>query len=123
MKFSQADDSGGHLIEAYGAEGIRIGGRTFTGGLIVSPQRIIAGWGPERIGDLDPGHLQPLIDLTPEVIVLGTGATQVFPDPAIYFRVLELRIGCEVMDTGAACRTYNILMAEGRRVVAALLPW
>ena len=123
MRFSETDDSGGHLIEAYGPEGIRIGGRTYVGGLILSPARIITGWGPEQIGDLDAGHLQALIDLAPELIVLGTGRSQVFPDPAVYGWVLERRIGCEAMDTGAACRTYNILMAEGRRVVAALLPW
>lgn len=122
MRFAEADESGGYLIQAYGPEGIRIAGRTFTRGLILTPARIIEDWGPERILDLDPGHLQPLIDLAPEVIVLGTGAAQVFPEPALWYLIMERRIGFEVMDTGAACRTYNILMAEGRRVAAGLLP-
>jgi len=123
MRFAQADDSGGYLIERYGPEGIRIGGRAFTCGLVLTPRRIIEGWGPARIEDLDPEHLQAVMDLAPELIVLGTGRQQVFPDPNVYLGLAALRIGCEVMDTGAACRTYNILMAEGRRVAAALLPW
>ncbi|WP_020507931.1 Mth938-like domain-containing protein [Lamprocystis purpurea] len=123
MRFAETNDSAVYLVQAYGPEGIRVGGRTLTRGLILTPEQIIEDWGPRRIADLDPGHLQTLIALSPEVIVLGTGAVQVFPDPALYFAVLERRIGCEVMDTGAACRTYNILVAEGRRVAAALLPW
>lgn len=123
MRFAETNDSAVYLIQAYGPEGIRVGGRTLTRGLILTPERIIEDWGPRRIADLDPGHLQTLIALSPELIVLGTGAAQVFPDPALYFAVLERRIGCEVMDTGAACRTYNILVTEGRRVAAALLPW
>jgi uncharacterized protein len=121
MRFAEAH-SGGYRIEAYGREGIRVAGRTLTSGLILTPERLIEGWGPADPAALDPGHLSPLIVLNPELIVLGTGAVQVFPDPSVYFRVLELRIGFEIMDTGAACRTYNILMAEGRRVAAALLP-
>jgi len=123
MRFAETNDSAVYLVQAYGPEGIRVGGRTLTRGLILTPERIIEDWGPRGIADLDPGHLQTLIALSPEVIVFGTGAMQVFPDPALYFAVLERRIGCEVMDTGAACRTYNILVAEGRRVAAALLPW
>ena len=69
-------------------------------------------------------HLDALIAIEPEtrIIVLGTGETQVFPDPALYFAVIGRGIGFEVMDTGAACRTYNILISEGRRVVAGLMP-
>ncbi len=123
MRFAESDDSGGYLIQAYGAEGIRIGARLYTKGLILTPQRIVEGWGPAGPESLDPVHLQPLIDMLPELIVLGTGRTQVFPGPALYAGVLARGIGLEVMDTGAACRTYNILMSEGRRVAAGLLPW
>jgi uncharacterized protein len=122
MRFAEADDSGGYLIGGYGPEGIRVGGRLLAGGLIVTPERLIEDWGPVEPARLDAGHLQTLIDLAPEVIVLGTGQVQVFPPPELYLRIMELGIGFEVMDTGAACRTYNILMAEGRRVAAALLP-
>ena len=122
MRFAEADDSGGYLIAGYGPEGIRVGGRLLGGGLVVTPERLIEDWGPAEPTSLDPGHLQTLIDLEPEVIVLGTGQVQVFPPPELYLRIMALGIGFEVMDTGAACRTYNILMAEGRRVAAALMP-
>lgn len=122
MRFAATDDRGGHLVQAYGPAGIRIGARTYRGGLILTPARIITDWGPGTAAALDHSHLQPLLDLDPEVILLGTGGTQVFPAPTLYRALLERRIGVEVMDTGAACRTYNILMAEGRRVVAGLLP-
>lgn len=123
MRFAETDEGGNNLIQGYGPEGIRIGARHYVGGLIVTPRRIVEDWGPPDPRALDRGHFQPVIDLAPEVIVLGTGRVQVFPDPALYGEVLALGIGFEAMDTGAACRTYNILMSEGRRVVAALLPW
>jgi uncharacterized protein len=125
MRFSEADGSSGQLIDAYGGEGILIGGRRFTRGLIVTPNQVQEGWGPARPADLTVEHLDALLAIEPEtqVIVLGTGETQVFPDPALYFAVIGRGIGFEVMDTGAACRTYNILISEGRRVVAGLLPW
>jgi uncharacterized protein len=125
MRFSEADGSSGHLIDAYGDDGILIGGRRFTRGLIVTPNQVQDDWGPARPADLTVEHLDALLAIEPEtqVIVLGTGETQVFPDPALYFAVIGRGVGFEVMDTGAACRTYNILMSEGRRVVAGLLPW
>ncbi len=122
MRFAETDDSNGYLIEAYGPDGIHVRGRLFTTGIIVTPERLIENWGPADPADLDARHLQSLIDLEPQIIVLGTGRVQVFPEGSVYFRVLELGIGLEIMDTGAACRTYNILMAEGRRAAAALLP-
>lgn len=122
MRFVETDGAGGYRIEAYGPDGIRVAGRLLIGGLILFPNRLIEGWGPAEPSSLNAAQLSPLIDLKPELIVLGTGATQVFPDASVYLRVTQLGIGLEVMDTGAACRTYNILMSEGRRVAAGLLP-
>ena len=122
MKFSEIDRGSGHLIEGYGPDGILVAGRRYHAGLALTAERIIAPWGPANPADLAPEHLATLLDLTPQVILLGTGARQVFPAPAIYAALRERRLGLEVMDTGAACRTYNILLAEGRRVVAGLLP-
>jgi uncharacterized protein len=125
MRFSEADDSGGNLIDAYGSEGIVIGGRRFTRGLIVTPQRVLDDWGPADPASLRLAHLEALLEQAPDaqVMVLGTGAYQVFPDPTLYVAITRRGVGLEVMDTGAACRTYNILMSEGRRVVAGLMPW
>jgi uncharacterized protein len=125
MRFSEADDSDGHLIDAYGTEGIVIGGRRFARGLIVTPSRIVEDWGPSDPAALRVEHLEALLELAPnaQVLVVGTGERQVFPNPALYVAVIQRGIGIEVMDTGAACRTYNILVSEGRRVVAGLMPW
>ena len=122
MKFSQADPSDGYLIEAYAPGRIQIDGRIFSGGLILSPRKLVPDWGPARAEDLAPVHLEALLALEPQVILLGTGARQVFPPAALLASAMTRGIGIEVMDTGAACRTYNILMGEGREVVAGLLP-
>jgi uncharacterized protein len=121
MKFSEFDTDATTLIEAYEHDRVRIAGRDYTGGVLVSAEGITAGWGPDSPADLAAEHLEPLLEAAPQVVVLGTGRRQKFPDPAVYFALLEQGIGVEIMDTGAACRTYNILAGEGRRVVAALL--
>ena len=123
MRLVKTDHGQGNLIQAYGSEGFQIGGSTYRGGLVLTPRRIINPWGPTAVAALESRHMLSLIDLQPEVIVLGTGPTQVFPDPSLLRWLAERRIGIEVMDTGAACRTYNILMAEARQVVAGLLPF
>lgn len=121
MKFAEADTSGGYLIEAYDAGAIRIAGRVYREGLIVSPRHLQPGWGPASPSDLTLEDIEALISLAPQVVVLGTGTRQVFPDAALFAAAMRRGIGIEVMDTGAACRTYNILMAEGRPVVAGLI--
>lgn len=122
MKFSEADQGDGYLIEGYEPGRIQIDGKIFSMGLILAPRRILPGWGPEEATDLTVAHIDALLELDPQVILIGTGARQVFPPMALLAHALSRGIGIEVMDTGAACRTYNILMAEGRQVVAGLLP-
>jgi len=122
MKFSEADHGDGYLVEGYEPGRIQIDGRIFNVGLILSPRRIVPDWGPAQAEDLTLTHLEALLALEPQVILLGTGARQVFPPFALLASALTRGIGIEVMDTGAACRTYNILMGEGRQVVAGLLP-
>ena len=84
------------------------------------PDRIVD-WGPHSAGGLALKDFLLIADLQPEVVVLGTGSRLQFPAPAATQPLIQARIGLEVMDTAAACRTYNILMGEGRRVAAALL--
>ena len=122
MKFSQADPGDGYLIEGYEPGRILIDGKFFVSGLILTPRRLLPAWGPQVAADLTEAHIDALLELDPQVILLGTGARQIFPAMALLARGLTRGIGIEVMDTGAACRTYNILMAEGRQVVAGLLP-
>jgi uncharacterized protein len=121
MRFAEADNSSGHLIGGYGADGILIDGRRYQSSLILTPRQIIEEWGPASAAELARAHLDAILALDPQVILLGTGARHVFPDPAVYAWALERRAGVEVMDTGAACRTYNLLMSEGRRVAAGLI--
>lgn len=121
MKFAAIGDSDGHLIQGYEHDRILIDGQSYTRGLAISPERIVTGWGPAAAVDLTGEHFATLVELDPQVILVGTGGRQVFPDPHIYLSALRLGVGVEVMDTGAACRTYNILVAEGRKVAAGLI--
>lgn len=121
MKFSAADSGQGHLVNGYEPGRIVIDGKSYREGLILTPERIVGGWGPEDAAALGEEHIRALVELEPQVIVIGTGARQVFPTPDVYAVVLGCGVGVEIMDTGAACRTYNIVMAEGRRIVAGLI--
>jgi len=121
MKFSEDAGGGIHRIDAYGGGRIVVNGRDYFTGLIVSPQRILEAWGPAEPAGLAPAHIAALLALDPQIIVLGTGGRQVFPHPRVYADAWSRGLGIEVMDTGAACRTYNILVGEGRRVAAGLM--
>jgi uncharacterized protein len=121
MKFSEFDTDAGPLIEAYGPGRVRIQGQDYQRSLAVTAGQVLSDWGPPGFEALASAHFEALAALAPQVVVLGTGARQRFPDPALYAALLAQGIGVEIMDTGAACRTYNILAGEGRRVVAALI--
>ena len=84
------------------------------------PDHIIENWQAQTFQQLTAEHFELLFPFQPEIVLLGTGTTLCFPSPSITKELTALKIGVEVMDTNAACRTYNILMAEGRNVAAAL---
>lgn len=88
---------------------------------IISPEQLIKDWPPRTIQQLHTEHLEQVFALNPEVILLGTGADQVFPDPQILAASLSRGIGLEAMTNAAAARTFNVLASEGRRVTAAFL--
>ena len=88
---------------------------------IVSPAQLIEDWAPSEVASLQPAELEPALALAPAVLLLGTGATLRFPAPAVLAACLTRGIGIEAMDNAAAARTFNVLAAEGRRVVAAFL--
>ncbi|WP_041604115.1 Mth938-like domain-containing protein [Thioflavicoccus mobilis] len=121
MRFAEADGADGYLIQGYEPGAIRIAGQTYREGLIVTPRRLVPGWGPVAAAQLTPADVEALLDFAPQVILLGTGERQVFPAATLLTAAHKRRIGIEVMDTGAACRTYNILVGEGRDVVAGLM--
>lgn len=121
MKIQFESGNGRNLIRGYAPGKITIDQEIYTRSLIVMPQRIVVDWPPASVAELTAAHFQAIADLLPEVVILGTGARLRFPPPAYTRALIEANIGLEAMDTGAACRTYNILMSDGRNVAAALL--
>lgn len=121
MKFSEDKPEDGFFIQSYDEQRIIIRDRGFDRSLIISPDRVIEDWQPRHVDALALEHFDPMLELEPELVLLGTGNRLSFPAVEVYSSLLRRGIGVEVMDTGAACRTYNILMGEGRRVVAGLI--
>ena len=124
MKFAEDHNSSKYKITGYdinGSEkGVEINGRTFTQSFILSPMELISDWQPQDLSSLTIEHFADLYEMKPEVIILGTGQIQTFPDRDILKYLVQNRIGYEIMDTQAACRTFNVIMAEGRNVVAGM---
>ena len=112
----------GNYIQSVTGAVVTINGQPHTAPLIVSADSILGGWTPGTVRDLCLEDFRAALDLQPEVILLGTGATHQFADNRLATAIMSAGIGFEVMTTPAACRTYNVLLAEDRRVVAALLP-
>lgn len=110
-----------HVIHAWESGRMRIGNRWLTGNVIVAPDRIVPNWEVGDAARIAYEHLAPAIGLDPEIILLGTGAEAAVPDVGLIASLARLSIGLEIMSTPAACRTYNVLVSEQRRVVAALL--
>ncbi|MES2313189.1 MAG: Mth938-like domain-containing protein [Pseudomonadota bacterium] len=92
-------------------------GRSF----LLAPDRVVENWPVDAASGLEAGHVEALLALQPELVILGTGHRQVFPAAAFMAGFLRRNIGIEVMDNAAAARTYNLLAGEGRRVVAGFI--
>ena len=120
MKFQLTRAAGHNAITAYGEGYVMVNGVRHEKNVIVLLDRILE-WETEAFEALGVGDFERLAELDPEVVLLGTGARLRFPPPGITRPLIEARKGLEVMDVQAACRTFNILASEGRRVVAALL--
>lgn len=110
-----------NTFTAYGPGFVEVNRQRYERPLLVLPEVAVAEWGVEDFESLAPAHFEALLALAPQVVLLGTGERQRFPHPRLTASLARAHIGVDVMDTRAACRTYNILMAEGRRVLAALL--
>ena len=122
MKFAEDHNEASYKITGYEEDGININGRLFPESLVLSPTNLISDWKPKNISSLTVEDLAPFYALKAEVILLGTGDKQIFPTSEILKKFASMQIGFEIMDTQAACRTFNILMSEGRNVVAGLFP-
>jgi uncharacterized protein len=121
MKLTDEKIGGINLIRSYATGEVRIGETVIRSSCLVKADQLITDWRPRTVAEISVADMDAVLALKPEVVVIGSGPRQQFPAPEILGAVLSRGVGCEVMDTGAACRTYNILASEGRTVVAALL--
>ncbi len=121
MKLTDEKIGGINLIRSYAAGEVRIGETLIQRSCLVKTDQLITDWRPQTVAEISIADMEAVLALQPEVVVIGSGPRQQFPAPEILGALLSRGVGCEVMDTGAACRTYNVLASEGRTVVAALL--
>ena len=120
MKLHASSLSALNTFSGYGDGFVLINGQRHERNLIVMPEQLLP-WSASGFDALTEADFQALLELKPEILLLGTGPKQRFPHPRLIRALTDKRIGVEAMDLQAACRTYNILMAEERRVAAALL--
>ena len=121
MKFHLTKAAGRNLFTGYGDGYVSINDQRYTHPVIVAPEGDVVAWEAQAFDAIRPQHFEVLLEQRPELVILGTGASHRFPKPEVIRPLVTTGIGFEAMDTKAACRTYNILMAEGRHVVAAIL--
>ncbi|HUW97735.1 MAG TPA: MTH938/NDUFAF3 family protein [Acidiferrobacter sp.] len=121
MKIHLDTSDGRHVIRTYEPGRILIGTASYERSLILTPDRIIDDWRPQHFGELDAQALEELLGLQAEVVLLGTGSKLRFLGSAQPASPTHLPVAIECMDTGAACRTYNLLLSEGRPVAVGLL--
>lgn len=121
MKLHADPMQGQNAISRHSPEGVIVNGQAWRQSVIVPWQGTVQPWGPAHADGLAEAHFEMLASLGPEIVIFGSGPRLRFPKPALLKALMGRRIGIETMDTPAACRTYNVLLAEGRSVVAALL--
>lgn len=121
MKLFLDQNPSANIITGYGADHVLINKVRHEDSLLLTATRIITGWAPGGYAGLSAADFEAAAGLEVAVVLIGTGARQRFPSPALLRPLIEARIGFEIMDLAAACRTYNILVGEGRAVAAALL--
>ena len=114
-------DSNHYLFTGYGAGYVAINGLRHQHAVVVLPKEVRIDWPATDFASLKETHFEYFLSLKPEVLLIGTGSLQQFAHPNLYRELIRAKIGIEFMDTPAACRTYNILVAEDRKVVAAVM--
>jgi uncharacterized protein len=121
MKLQADQPNALNTVTAYGDDYIEINQVRHSSAVLVMPQGAVTAWGADRFEDLTSAHFSNLAAFKPELIIFGTGEKQRFAHPKLMADLTAARIGVETMGTQAACRTYNILMAEGRQVLLAAI--
>ena len=116
------EQPGDHLfIRSVSARGIQVVDEFYNSSIIVSTKQVTPHWPVNSVENITEQHLEKVLDLQPELVLIGTGARQAFLSPRQMMYFYSRNIGVEVMTTDAACRTFNVLVSESRNVVAALL--
>jgi uncharacterized protein len=121
VKLQSDPHSGANTITGYGDGYIEINKTPYSHAVLLSSDGEILEWAVKSFDELSPADFTQMASLKPELIIIGTGKRQRFPKPELLKTLIEAKIGFEVMDSQAACRTYNILVGEGRQVLLALI--
>ena len=120
MKIEADLNQGENAIDSYAPGCISVAGAVYTTDIIISPEAVMEGCLPQRLQALEETHLMTALAHDPEIVLFGSGKTLSYPPDEICEILYARHIGFEIMDTGAACRAFNFLAGEGRRIVAAL---
>jgi uncharacterized protein len=120
VKFTLEPSAHPHLIRSYDGTQLWIDAQRITRSCLVTAERLITDWPPATYSELEPAHLDVIFALAPEVVLIGTGPTHRFAAREVRAAFAQRGVGVEVMQLGAACRTFNVLLQEDRRVAAAL---
>jgi uncharacterized protein len=121
MKFQPDSLAGTNTVSRHESGAVWINGKRWDHSVLVPWRGDVQRWPLDALAELTAGHFEQVRSMKPELVIFGSGPRLQFVSPALYRSLIEGRIGIETMDTGAACRTYNVLASEGRSVVAALL--
>ena len=121
MKLQSDPHSGANTITGYGDGYVEINQTPYAHAVLLSSDGAINEWPVQSFEGLEADHFAQMVALKPELILIGTGSKQWFPKPELLKALISAKIGFEIMDSQAACRTYNILVGEGRQVLLALI--
>lgn len=121
MKFHLSNTAGHNIFTAHGAGYVQVNDQRYERPLIVSPEQLISDWPALSFASLTEADFSHFLQFKPEVLILGTGSQHLFAHPQLYRALSNAGIGVEFMSTPAACRTYNILAGEDRKVIAGIL--
>lgn len=120
MKFSEEHNPAQYRIQAYGTNGVQVNDERLTKPCLITPDALVRDWPVTTFSALTPAHIQTLAELPVEIWLFGTGATQNWLSPTLQQAAIAAQLSFECMNTPAACRTYNVILAEGRAVGCAL---
>ena len=121
MEIRQGDLSSFHCFQYFEGRAVIVGGNRFTASLVITPDEIFPDWPPTEANRLTIKDLEVILELKPELAIIGTGDRQYFPDPRLFTRFMRAGVGIDFMNTRAACRTFNVLVAEGRFIAAGII--